>query len=82
MSSNLNDSPPHFMVLNSISKNTNTLNKIVKFTNLSKSEIDNILKELENQKLIVKREKKSFLFGKKIQYDLTDTGFKLLNAKN
>jgi predicted transcriptional regulator len=82
MSSNLNDSPPHFMVLNSISKNINTLNKIVKFTNLSKLDVDNILKELESQKLIVKTEKKSFLFGKKMQYDLTDTGFKLLNAKN
>jgi predicted transcriptional regulator len=82
MSSNLNDSPPHFMVLNSISKNINTLNKIVNFTNLSKLDVDNILKELESQKLIVKTEKKGFLFGKKIQYDLTDIGFKLLSAKN
>jgi DNA-binding MarR family transcriptional regulator len=67
MSSNLNDSPSHFMVLNSISKNINTSNKIVKFTNLSKAEVDKILKELESQKLIVKSEKKSFIFGKKIQ---------------
>jgi predicted transcriptional regulator len=70
------------MVLNSISKNINTSNKIEKFTNLSKVEIDKILKELESQKLIVKSEKKNFIFGKKIQYDLTETGFKLLNAKN
>jgi len=82
MSSNLNDSPNHFMVLNSISKNINTSNKIVKFTNLSKAEVDKIVKELESQKLIVKSEKKSFIFGKKIQYDLTETAFKLLNAKN
>jgi len=82
MSSNLNDSPSHFMVLNSISKNINTSNKIVKFTNLSKAEVDKILKELESQKLIVKSEKKSFIFGKKIQYDLTETAFKLLDAKN
>lgn len=82
MSSNLNDSPHHFMVLNSISKNITTSNKIVKFTNLSKAEVDTILKELESQKLLVKSEKKSFIFGKKIQYDLTETGFKLLNAKN
>jgi DNA-binding MarR family transcriptional regulator len=82
MSSNLNDSPNHFIVLNSISKNINTSNKIVKFTNLSKTEVDKILKELESQKLIVKSEKKSFIFGKKIQYDLTETAFKLLNAKN
>ena len=44
MSSNLNDSPNHFMVLNSISKNINTSNKIVKFTNLSKTEVDKILR--------------------------------------
>jgi len=70
------------MVLNSISKNINTSNKIVKFTNLSKAEVDKIIKELESQKLIVKSEKKSFIFGKKIQYDLTETAFKLLDAKN
>lgn len=82
MSYSLDDSPPHFMVLNSISKNNNTLNKIIKFTNLIKSEVNSILRELESQKLIVKTEKKSFLFGKKIQFDLTDTGYKLLDAKN
>ena len=82
MSSNLNDSPHHFMVLNSISKNINTLNKIIKFTNLSKTEVDNILKELVNQKLIVKSEKKSFIFGKKVLYELTETSYKLLDRKN
>ncbi len=82
MSSNLNDSPPHFLVLNSIFKNSNTLNKIYKFTNLTKTEIEKILKELQNQKLITGVEKKSFFFGKKIQYDITETGLKVLNAKN
>ncbi len=82
MSFNLNDSPPHFLVLNSIFKNFNTLNKISKFTNLTKEETENILKELEDQKLITGSEKKNFFFGKKIQYDITETGLKILNAKN
>lgn len=82
MSFNLNDSPPHFLVLNSIFKNFNTLNKIVKFTNLTKAETENILKELENQKLITGSEKKNFFFGKKIEYQTTETGLKVLNAKN
>lgn len=82
MSFNLNESPPHFLVLNSIFKNFNTLNKIAKFTNLTKEETKNILKELEDQKLIIGSEKKSFLFGKKIQYDIKETGLKVLNAKN
>lgn len=78
----LNDSPPHFLVLNSIFKNYNTTNKIIKFTNLTKAETVDILKELEDQKLITGSEKKSFFFGKKIQYSITDTGLKILNAKN
>ena len=85
MSFNLNDlkdSPSHFLVLNSIFKNFNTTNKIIKFTNLTKAETEDILKELEDQKLITGSEKKSFLFGKKIQYNITDTGLKILNEKN
>ena len=82
MSFNLNDSPPHFLVLNSIFKNFTTLNKISKFTNLTKTETENILKEYRDQKLITGSEKKNFFFGKKIQYDITETGLKILNAKN
>ena len=82
MSFNLNDSPPHFLVLNAIFKNFNTLNKIVKFTNLTKAETENILKELENQKLITGSEKKNFFFGKKIEYQTTEIGLKVLNDKN
>ena len=65
MPSNLNDSPPHFIVLNAISKNLNTIDKIVKSTKLTKSEVENILKELEDQKLISGNDKKSFFFGNK-----------------
>ncbi len=63
MSFNLNDSPTHFIVLNAIYKNFNTSDKIIKFTKLTKSEVETILKELESQRLVDKFEKKIFFFG-------------------
>ncbi len=81
MSYNLNDSPNHFMVLNAISNNFTTIDKITKFSKLAKPEVESILKELENQRLITRTEKKSFFFGKKIHYQTTETGFKILNIK-
>jgi hypothetical protein len=82
MSSNLNDSPPHFIVLNAISKNFNTTDKIVRATKLPKPEVEKILKELEDQKLISGFDKKSFFFGKKRQYGLNEIGVKVLGDKN
>lgn len=82
MSSNINDSPPHFIVLNAISKNFNTADKIAKSTRLPKSEVEKILKELEGQKLITGFDKKSFFFGKKRQYQLNEIGVKVLTKKN
>ncbi len=82
MPPNLNESPPHFIVLNAISKNLNTLDKILKSTKLTKSEVEKILKELEDQKLISGSDKKSFFFGNKRQYQLNEIGSKILNEKN
>src|ERR1044072_8279218 len=81
MSFNLNDSPTHFIVLNAIYKNFNTLDKMIKFTKLTKSEVETILKELESQRLAIKLEKKIFFLGKKMQYQLTETGLKILTSK-
>lgn len=47
MSINLNDSLIHFIVLNTIYKNINIVDKIIKFTKLTKSEVETILNELE-----------------------------------
>ncbi len=82
MSFNLNDSPHHFLILNSIFKNYNTLDKIIKFTKLEKENVETIIEELTIQKLIIQHEKKNLFFGKKKYYDLTETGLKILNAKN
>ena len=65
MSPHLNDSPTHFIVLNTIYKNINTLDKIIKFTKLTKSEVETILKELETQRRVIKFEKKKFSWGRK-----------------
>ena len=81
MSINLNDSPTYFIVLNTIYKNINTLDKIIKFTKLTKSEVETILKELEIQRLVIKFEKKIFFLRKKTQHKLTDTGLKVLTSK-
>ncbi len=81
MSPHLNDSPTHFIVLNIIYKNINNLDKIIKFTKLTKSEVETILKELETQRRVIKFEKKIFFLGKKTQYKLTDTGLKVLTSK-
>ncbi len=82
MSFNLNDSPPHFLILNSILKNYNTLDKIIKFTKLEKEKVVTFIEELTVQKLIVQNEKKNLFFGKKKYYDLTETGLKILSAKS
>jgi hypothetical protein len=49
MSINLNDSPTHFIVLNTVYKNINNLDKNHKNTELTKSEVETILKKLEIQ---------------------------------
>lgn len=81
MSSNINDSPTHFIVLNAISQNYNTIDKISKFSKFSKNEIEVVIKELKDQRLISSFEKKKLIFGKQIQYKLTETGLKMLDIK-
>lgn len=44
--------------------NFNTLDKIIKFTKLDKPEVESVFKELENQRLVSKFEKKVFLWQK------------------
>src|SRR6185437_2658532 len=82
MSFNLNGSPSHFIILSSIFKNYNTLDKIIKFTKLEKEKVIIIMEELIEQKLIVQNGKKNLFFGEKKIYKLTETGSKILNAKN
>lgn len=74
--------PEHFMVLDAVSRDINNVEKIARSTKLNNQEIQFILSDLLIQRLIVKIEKKGFLFGKKKVYmGITDIGMKLLNSK-
>jgi hypothetical protein len=75
-------SPEHFMVLDVVSRDINNVEKIARSTKLNNQEIQFILNDLLIQRLIVKIEKKGFLFGKKkVDMGITDIGMKLLNSK-
>ena len=66
MSSNNNfkESPNHFMVLDAISRGMKKIDSIAKVTKLSKDEVELIINDLRNQKLINAVVKKGF-FGNK-----------------
>jgi hypothetical protein len=79
---NFDESPDHFMVLDATSRGLTNVDKMAKATKLPKDEVDLIVNDLLTQRLIVKTEKKGFIFGKKkVEVGITETGIKLLNAK-
>ena len=81
-STEIDESPNHFMVLDAISQNINSLDKIAVSTKLQRDVVELILNDLLTQRLIVKSEKKGLFFGrKKLQMGITETGIRLLNAK-
>jgi hypothetical protein len=77
-----NESPNYFIVLDAVSRGINNLDKISKSTKLQKDEVELVINDLLMQRLIVKIEKKGFIFGKKkMETGITQIGIKLLNAK-
>src|SRR5262245_3224331 len=76
----VNDSPNHFMVLDTISRGMKTAEKISKVTKLDKSEVELILNDLVIQRLVVRREKKGF-FRNKTEFSINETGQSLLESK-
>ena len=83
MSSNkgFNESPNHFMVLDAVARGMKKIDSISKVTKLSKDEVQLIVNDLVNQKILIKNEKKGFFGNKKIELDIADTGMKILNTK-
>ena len=83
MSSNndFNESPNHFMVLDAISRGMKKIDSIAKVTKLSKDEVELIINDLQIQKLIIIQTKKGFLGSKKIEVNVSETGFKILESK-
>ena len=79
---NFDKSPNHFMVLDAISKGLTNVDKIARATKLDKDEVESIVSDLLTQRLIVKGERKGFIFGKKkVELRITEIGSKLLNVK-
>ncbi|MDQ4074221.1 MAG: MarR family transcriptional regulator [Thermoproteota archaeon] len=75
------ESPNHFMVLDAISRGIRKTDSIAKFTKLSKDEVELMINDLKNQKLVTLETKKGFFGNKKIEVKITDTGFKILDSK-
>ena len=81
-SDKFNGSPNHFIVLDAISRGISNLEKISRASKLDKKQVELIVNDLLTQRLIVKIEKKGFIFQKKkLDLGITDIGMKLLNAK-
>tara|TARA_B110000014_G_scaffold108809_1_gene74567 strand:+ start:2664 stop:3194 length:531 start_codon:yes stop_codon:yes gene_type:complete len=69
----MNEIAKDLIVLDAISNGINQFDKIVKVTKIEPREINNILKKLEERKLINLQEKKGWL-SKKIELHLTEKG--------
>jgi hypothetical protein len=76
-----NESPNHFMVLDAIARGIKKIDSISKVTKLSKDEVELIVNDLVNQKILIKNEKKGFFGNKKVEFHVAETGMKILNSK-
>jgi DNA-binding MarR family transcriptional regulator len=76
----INESPNHFIVLDAIGRGLKSFDKIAKVTRLDKAQVELILNDLIEQRLVIRTEKKG-LFGRKIELTLSHTGLQLLNSK-
>jgi DNA-binding MarR family transcriptional regulator len=77
----LNESPKHFIVLDAIARGMKKVSSIANVTKLSKDEVKLIVNDLQAQKLITMDIKKGFFGNKKIEVQITDTGFNILESK-
>jgi len=81
-SDKFNESPNHFVVLDAISRGISNVEKISRASKLDKKQVELIVNDLLTQRLIVKIERRGFIFQKKkLDLGITDIGMKLLNAK-
>ncbi len=77
----VNESPNHFMVLDAISRRVKTVDKIAKVTRLDEAEVELVVNDLVAQRLVIGEEKKKLFGGKRMEFDISHTGLRLLNAK-
>jgi hypothetical protein len=85
---NINESPNHFIVLDAISKGNNTIEKISRSAKLDKYQVELIVNDLVQERLVNSIEKKasflSSLLGggkRKVILNITKTGLRLLDVK-
>jgi len=69
------------MVLDAISRGMKTVDKIARVTKLSKPEVELIINDLMQQRLVIGTEKKSFFGGKKMEFAVSHTGMQVLTTK-
>ena len=77
----INESPNHFMVLDAIGRGLKSFDKIAKVTRLDKAQVELILNDLIEQRLVIRTEKKG-LFARKIELTLSHTGLQLSIPKS
>jgi hypothetical protein len=76
----INESPNHFIVLDAIGRGVKSFDKIAKVTRLDKAQVELILNDLIEQRLVIRTEKKGFL-RTKVELTISHTGLQLLNTK-
>ena len=77
----INESPNHFIVLDAIGRGLKSFDKIAKVTRLDKAQVELIISDLIEQRLVIRTEKKGFLGRIKVELNISHTGLQLLNAK-
>ena len=77
----INESPNHFIVLDAIGQGLKSVDKIAKVTRLDKAQVELIINDLIEQRLVIRTEKKGFLGRIKVELTISHTGLRLLNAK-
>jgi hypothetical protein len=69
------------MVLDAIGRGVKSFDKIAKVTRLDKAEVELIINDLIEQRVVLRTEKKGFLGRIKVELTISHTGLQLLNAK-
>jgi hypothetical protein len=76
------NNPRHFIVLDAVARGIKSVDKIATATRLPREEVELIINDLSNQRLIVREMKKRRFFGtSKLEIKVTETGLKMLNLK-
>jgi hypothetical protein len=85
---NINESPSHFIVLDAVSRGNDTIEKIGRSAKLDKHQVELLVTDLVQQRLVISAEKKgsflsSLLGGRrtKVVLNITNTGLRLLDVK-